>query len=566
MRALSALVRSPPCWTAALGLATAVRMASSAVAASTTTTATCKAPAPALTLTTWNIAAVNNNPFEYWLTYDADPRYASLMDGVQRFIEAPGEADVRVDQVFRWYDDLEKAMAAAGVADVEELRETRMRWISNLAGRKIVSQFLKDPEIGAKRLASMPDRITNTMQLSPTKTIYRPTAINCYGGRFSSADDWWSQWRSFMFDPNPDLKDKQPVVKLLKKIPRAKYPELTESDERISVPLQIVCQAVFDAILYSVLEAVSGTGWQDLRSNMCMALNAKKNDRIVEILETQYAAASDVITLQEVAGSFVERAQQLALGNKFHFFSPTSMKAKGREQNSVVLLSKSKFDVSKAVDVSDDVAKLFEGKVPVDDGDLLAVRVPVVGAAGKPDMLVASFHGDTDGLATIPVLRALHKYASASSPSLRLVFGLDANAYDKFKAGKQLDVREFARVFREELGMTSCFGDSPDPSRFTTYNARTYLQPQLNKAVKASEIRAKGDVNPKDFILVYKSQFAFQEGSVVRDNTGKREYKESMVFPTLEFPSDHGVVSAVVVEADAEGCGSGGGAAEKARL
>jgi hypothetical protein len=31
---------------------------------------------------TWNIAAVNNNPFEYWVTH-SDPAYNHLMEGVQ---------------------------------------------------------------------------------------------------------------------------------------------------------------------------------------------------------------------------------------------------------------------------------------------------------------------------------------------------------------------------------------------------------------------------------------------------------------------------------------------------
>jgi len=38
---------------------------------------------------TWNIAAINNNPFEYWITHD-DADYNALMEGVQSFIDQPG--------------------------------------------------------------------------------------------------------------------------------------------------------------------------------------------------------------------------------------------------------------------------------------------------------------------------------------------------------------------------------------------------------------------------------------------------------------------------------------------
>ena len=41
-------------------------------------------------MATWNIAAINNNPFEYWITHD-DADYNALMEGVQSFIDQPGE-------------------------------------------------------------------------------------------------------------------------------------------------------------------------------------------------------------------------------------------------------------------------------------------------------------------------------------------------------------------------------------------------------------------------------------------------------------------------------------------
>ena len=52
-----------------------------------------------LTALSWNMAAINNNPFEYWITHD-DADYNALMEGVQSFIDQPGERDVPVSQVF----------------------------------------------------------------------------------------------------------------------------------------------------------------------------------------------------------------------------------------------------------------------------------------------------------------------------------------------------------------------------------------------------------------------------------------------------------------------------------
>merc|ERR1711953_1346133 len=143
-------------------------------------------------------------------------------------------------------------------------------------------------------------------------------------------------------------------------------------------------------------------------------------------------------------------------------------------------------------------------------------------------------HGDTNGLLTAPMLSQVH----AHIPTERLLFGMDANTYEK-TSPKTFHVLEFEKMYTE-LGYKSCWG-SVDPQRYTTFNARTYLQPQLNKAAKSSELAAKGDRNPKDFILFTEH---FVLGQIWRDNTGKGEYHNHHVFPTLEFPSDHAVVSA----------------------
>jgi len=123
-----------------------------------------------LNVATWNIAAINNNPFEYWITHD-DPAYNKMMDAVQEFIENPGDGDVKVSEVFTpaMFDELERNMIAVGWDGVAE---TRQRWESDYKNRKIISQFMKDGELGLKRLASMPDRTTNTVNLANGGNAY----------------------------------------------------------------------------------------------------------------------------------------------------------------------------------------------------------------------------------------------------------------------------------------------------------------------------------------------------------------------------------------------------------
>lgn len=495
---------------------------------------------PTLKLATWNIAAINNNPFEYWITHN-DQAYNKLMLDVQDFIDNPGDRDVLVSDVFteKMFSDLLVSMNEVGW---EGTTETADLWNSDFKKRRIVSQFMKDKTLGDKRMASMPDRVSNTI-LTPSGPVYRPAVINCYQKPFKDINDWWQQWSNFIFKSSVEVTNKQgnleyqKIKDKLKKIPRAKYPAVTEEEERISIPLQTMCGAIFDAILFHIVETVSGTKWQSLRTEMCEALNLKKTDHTLGVLERTYGD-SDVIFLQEVAKEFIAKAQSDSLLSDYAIIAPAELGS--RDQNSVVFLSKALFDITSVVEISKTVEANCNTK-GLAPGDIIAITVN--DRLGNMFMF-ASFHGDTNGLQTIPVVTAIHKtHSELRQNNVKLLMGLDANTYENSVPGKTQDVLEFAKAY-VALGLTSIWGDHPDPTNHTTYNARTYLQPQLNKAAKKSELVSKGDVNPKDFVLYYNGDFTTK--TLTKDNTGKKKYVEGMVFPTLQFPSDHGVLSAVV--------------------
>ena len=301
----------------------------------------------------------------------------------------------------------------------------------------------------------MPDRITNTINVVDGQQ-FRPTAINCYPGTFSSFQDWWTKWQTFMFSTELSIEKKGSVLSLtaaqmLQPIKKAKYPALSLEEEAISLPLQTLSVAIFDSILVHMLNELTPDGeWQRLRHQVCDALNSKKNARILAILEEQYAHA-DVICLSEVANAFVATAQEVpALHSKFSIVSPQG--AGMRDQNSVLLLSKEVFQSDSIVEV--DVTSRFpqDTKVPVANGDILCVEVADL--EGK-QFLVCSFHGDTNGLATIPVLKAVHAHAEETKRTL--IFGLDANTYEHGIEGKNQGIKEFAE-FYVSLGLTSTWG------------------------------------------------------------------------------------------------------------
>ena len=251
-------------------------------------------------------------------------------------------------------------------------------------------------------------------------------------------------------------------------------------------------------------------------------------------MNNEYEDAT-IVFLQESATAFVGKAEaDDALGSRYLVARSSNLDAK-RDQNSVLLLRRTFFREESIVDHTSSVMSAFDKSVPVASGDLLVMAAEDV--LGRK-YLLASFHGDTNGLATLPVLRAVHKLAG-TFPEHSLLFGLDANTHTIGTSSKQ-GVDEFAQAFRE-LSYSSCWGDAPNPKSPTTFNARTYLQPQLQKAAKSDEKESKGDKNPKDFILFPKSGFDVMKSD--KDNTGERKYVEEMVFPTLKFPSDHGIVS-----------------------
>lgn len=92
-----------------------------------------------LSIATWNIAAINNNPFEYWITIEDNPKYEQLMVNVEKFLDSPKDKDVPVKDVFteEMFSELDKRLTGVGWTSV------RSYWESDFMNRKIVTEFMK---------------------------------------------------------------------------------------------------------------------------------------------------------------------------------------------------------------------------------------------------------------------------------------------------------------------------------------------------------------------------------------------------------------------------------------
>ena len=151
-----------------------------------------------------------------------------------------------------------EAVGWKGVAETERM------WNEDLKSRSIVSKFLKDKVLGKKRLISMLDRVSNTINTLDEGPVYRPAVINCYKGSLGSTEEWWPKWTEFMFERQVSIRSKHgpkqtPVNAMLLKIKKSKYPAITEEEERISIPLQTLCAAIFDAVLVHVVNKISAS-------------------------------------------------------------------------------------------------------------------------------------------------------------------------------------------------------------------------------------------------------------------------------------------------------------------
>ena len=492
----------------------------------------------------WNVAAVNNNPFEYWIS-STNPDYEALMESVEKVIADP-QNDWPVQDIFlqEMFEDLLNEMERVKIPNLQELGKT---WEHDFKLRNIISGFLKDKSLGAKRLMSMPDRITNTINLASGRTCTRPTVINGYdGGELQSIQSWWKQWKTFMFYTTVEISSgegamaAQLVCDLIGPILRSKYPAISIKEQAISVQLQILALAILDAIFIFIVNRAFPSKWESVRTELCKGLIHNKSSRICSILDQSYNQM-DVVFIQEAAAVFVQQVQNVpALKKKYLLVHPWNLDGK-RDQNSVILVDRNRFREKSCEEVTQSLLDTLDGSW-LAPGDLLAVSIE--DSDGRL-WLLASFHGDSNGLSTHPMILAAHRLSQTSRfKSHILLIGADANTYSASPDAFHNSVSSFSQLLGN-LGMVSLWGERPDPSARTTRSARTHLQTQQNKAVCIRDRWAASQQNLRDWIIAYRHHVV-DFTDVVSDNTGDGRLDPGIILPTLEFPSDHTIISAVL--------------------
>jgi len=487
----------------------------------------------------WNCSSVNNNPFEYFVQHDTEPEYARLMTAVDIFLAEPS-ADAPLHTIFTdaMYSQLVAKLEAAGV-DAVAIASVSSLW-SSIRERKMITEFLKDHGISKKRLVSMPDRVCNTIRTVDGGRALRPAVINAYvDDALASPETWWAAWLEFMFDTDiqPAGTDcPKRVYEMLQPIKRAKYPAIDPEEEAVSLPLQTVFLAAFDAIMLHIVSHCAAESWLRVKRSLTTALVNGKDDRVIAVIRDNYSQM-DAICLQEVSAVLCE-ALRKELGDTYHILAPADASAL-RNQNSIVLLKQATFPDS-GHEITTEVLSILPDHT-LSPGDLCVIKCA---DQSGTDFVIASFHGDSDGKATLPTIEAVVQATSSVAPAAKLLCGMDLNTTtpETAKRDHKLCWMEMLAALPKHNLMTS-FGANPPPTDYTSFVARSSLQGQLHKAVPYANIFKAASKEPKDVILFRPSEF--DRLKCWKDCTGDGAWAADTIMPSTKFPSDHAILAAI---------------------
>ena len=319
--------------------------------------------------------------------------YDDVMRRVEDIISDPSR-DTPVSTIFSDAMFEELCIELDNLMDAKESVEFRKYWTQDFSKRLAIQQFLKDSTLGEKRLTSMPDRITNTISLMDGRKFCRPSVINAYYATpLGSVQVWWTEWKAFFFHSPvqcySEAGEEPPaepmlICNLIGKIQRSKYPAITLEEQAISVPLQLLCLAILDAIFLHVVTSVAPLEWENVRKQLCDSMIVGKELRVCNIISTTYHD-TDVFFVQVCANTaslwqrqhaflslltvHVGIAQEAAavlsstvrghakLSEQFALLQPRNLDGK-RDQNSFIFVARRRFDLSTWQDVTNQVLGL----------------------------------------------------------------------------------------------------------------------------------------------------------------------------------------------------------------
>jgi hypothetical protein len=392
------------------------------------------------------MGSLDNGPFAHWRGQGKS--VLALMSAAHAVLLDPAR-DVRMGEIFTdsMWAELREEMRALGWVGINE---TDALWRTELSHRPAYQGFVTGRSVAEKKLVAMADRYTNTLHTTDLREHSRPSAVSCYGGNLSSVAQWWAAWRAFMFHNRLEMPrdgDEAPTAGIAKLVSRnsqtspgeaapgaaeavarpppppaaaaarpvspavrlyvmrsARYPKITAFEEAISVALQALSLALFDAALVHLLNTVRAD-WQQVGRQVCRAVLATRQEASLRILNGSYAAA-DALFLQEAAPAVPARlAGSAATLARTHLaLVPPPVPGRAEVQTAALLLRRGAFVVETVRDHTSSVLAALPSGL-LDPGDLLVAEASGVDGQARPPRHTPPPHPSPPHPAARPPLR-----------------------------------------------------------------------------------------------------------------------------------------------------------------
>jgi hypothetical protein len=372
---------------------------------------------------------------------------------------------------------------------------------------------LRNPEIGKKRLISLPERLTSAI----TDIDRRPAATNLSTGwEELPLDGYVDLWFDFMFG--------NAAHKLLGRIPD-KYDAVTPAERAFSVWWQLFYLLAFDLATWHMLKVSDAA---ELRKRLIPAVLSAEED-VFRVITAMLATGVQVFALNEASRSLYRRLFD-AHGDTHHVICATEGNVK-QVQHSILMIDRT---------VGAPVEVVMAGSEHL--------MVHVVGPKPKAaSYLLSAYHGESSGKGTAAAIATIRERA-ARRGAARVVAGIDANCSitgnkSKIPADdvvKACIASQFVAVPKPgDLGYTTVWGIP------TTFN------PQGHKGVKLSELKGVPGADQRDFVLVdvdgvVESVAVIASAEDVARHEGPAVGVVTLPSAKQHWASDHAAVVAIV--------------------
>lgn len=401
-------------------------------------------PKVPLRVATWNVAGVNNNPFDFWMPSNAN--HTNLMKAFENELAS----ERTVNEYFT--QDMYNYLKDNIFGNVKENTISILDNTYETFGAMTLKDLSTNKDITKSRVFSYPDRATASI---------RPTAVDFDLSR--GVAEWYKEWVSVMEEQGLNAIDKLNQGKNKRTTKYGDSYKFKSNEIDADVEIQLLSLAMLDTIFFKILSSIPNA--QNIKADVIAALKNDKVSVVKNILD-DLANASDIIFLQEVDAGKIN----LLTPTGFSSIVPKSIRS--IPQDSVILYRTGLFSAATNID----------HKFGDEEFKNESIAACLTLEKSKRDLIVVSYHSTSDGKDSTAVINALKKEGKP------FILGIDANT-----SKNGLKVSDFTDHI-EQNGFY-CMSHFP-----TTRKARTFFQTQLTKGKPFKELKTeKGD--QKDYIV-----------------------------------------------------------------